>query len=117
MNIDMDKVPLTVEEAIDMFSAALDKEEKEAFLQIKENQICIFHYTWGTVLRNSWSMFEKNTPLVNDFLKMGISHADDMTSVILTSSHRKFKKKPVDIKNQIKLFKAYWLKEIGREMP
>lgn len=117
MNVDMDRVPSTVAEALQMFLKALTDEEKKALEEIGEDDISLFHHTWGQDMRNDWSMLEKNTPLVNSFNVIGISHADDMSGIILRSAHRQLNKKPIKLNEQVKQFQEYWMKEIGKKMP
>lgn len=117
MNINLDKVPFTVIEALQMFLAALTDEEKSALKEIEENQIAIFHHTLGEDIRNNWSMWEENTPLVNSFKQIGITHADDMSGIILVSAWRQLNKKAIKLQEQVKTYQEYWLKEIGKKMP
>lgn len=113
----MDKVPLTVSEALQMFLKALTDEEKKTLSEVKEDQVAIFHHSWGQDLRNEWSMWEKDTPIVNSFRTIGITHADDMSGILLLSAHRQLNKKPLKLNDQVKKYQEYWLKEIGKKMP
>lgn len=117
MNLDLDKVPVSASEATQMFLKALTEEEKKALKEIGENDIALFHFTWGQDMRNEWSMWEKNTPLVNSFKETGITHADDMSGIILKSAHRILNKKPVKLDEQIEHYQNYWINEIGKKMP
>lgn len=113
----MDSVPLTINSSIEMFISSLDNDEKKTLIDAGEDNIALFHHHWGRDIRNLWSMWEKNTPLVNDFKKIGITHPDDMSAIIMVSAIRKINNKPVKLKEQAESFKKYWLKEIGKEMP
>lgn len=113
----MDKVPLSTSEALHMFLEALTEEEKITLKEVEENQIALFHHTLGQDIRNEWSMWEKNTPLVNSFQTIGITHPDDMSGIILTSAHRHLNKKPIKLQEQVKSYQDYWMKEIGKKMP
>jgi len=117
MNVDLDKVPSTATEALQMFVEALDDEEKQALKDVKEDQVAIFHNSIGQDIRNNWSMWVKDTPLVNNFKLLGITHPDDMSAIILTSAHRLLHKKPIKLKEQITYYQEYWKKEIGKPMP
>lgn len=117
MNIDMDSVPASVSEAFQMFLKALTDEEKKALKEVEEEDISVFHHSWGQDIRNDWSMWEKDTPLVKSFNVMGISHADDMSGIILKSAHRQLNKKPIKLNEQVKEYQDYWMKEIGKKMP
>jgi len=116
-NFDLDSVPSTVSESIKMFLSSLSDEERKTLCDIDENDISIFHHSWGQDLRNNWSLWEENTPLVNSFQKIGITHADDMSGIILVSAHRQLNKKPVKLTEQVNQYQEYWMKEIGKRMP
>ena len=113
----MDKVPLTSTEALRMFLAALDDDEKKTLKEVDEDQTSLFHHSWGAYLRNNWSMLEKDTPLVNNFKAMGITHPDDMSNILMTSAWRTLNKKPLKVAEQVKSYQDYWQKEIGRPIP
>ncbi len=113
----MDVVPVTSSEALQMFLKSLEEKEKKEFKQIDEDDIFKFHHTWGREMRNAWSMSEKNTPLVNCFKTMGITHPDDMSTIILRSAHRQLNKQPIKLTDQIKKHQEYWMKHIGKKMP
>lgn len=117
MNINLDIVPSTVPEAFNMFLEALTDEEKQALIDIEEKHLSLFHHTLGEEIRNMWSMWEKDTLLVNSFKSIGITHADDMSGIILTSAHRKLKNKKIDLQKQVSYYQNYWMKEIGKPMP
>ena len=113
----MDVVPSSVSEALQMFLKSLTDEEKKTLSEVEEDQVAIFHHSWGQDLRNDWSMLEKTTPLVNSFKMIGITHADDMSGIILRSAHRQLNKKPIKLNEQVKLYQEYWMKKIGKKMP
>lgn len=98
----MDKVPLCITEAIHMFIAALDENEREKFLSLKENELSGLHHTIGRDLRNYWSLFETNTPLVNDFEQLKVNRPDDMSHIIFTSAHRKLNGRDICLDKQVK---------------
>ena len=117
MLIDQDRVPATVVEAIKMFWDALEEPEKQSLKDVDEDQLVVFHHTLGEDIRNAWTLTDKNSILVNQFKELGVSHADDISGIILTSVYRKLHKKPLNLKGQVAKFKKYWMNEIGKEMP
>lgn len=112
MNLDMDSVPYTIKEAVDAFIESMTDEEREAFSSIEERGLALFHLTIGSELRNAWSLWEKNTPLVLDFNRVGIQHPDDMSGILLSSAWRKLHKKPVGLKSQVRIYKNFWKKKL-----
>jgi hypothetical protein len=51
-----------------------------------------------------WSLWEKDMPLVKWFNERGITHADDMSAIILTSIWRRVHGMDLDIEGQIKSY-------------
>ncbi len=114
----MDRVPLNVTDAIEMFLTSLDEIESEKIKNLKDNEVAqSLQATIGKYLGNNWSLFEKNTPLVNSFESIGISHPDDMTSIIFVSARRKLNKKPVKLNDQVAEYQKFWKKQVGKPMP
>jgi hypothetical protein len=117
MNIDLDKVPLTPNESLSMFMAALTDEEKKALHDVSDDQIALFLHSWGVEIINLWSLNEANTPITNGYKLLGITHPSDIVNIILLSTHRQLHKKPIKLKEQIQTIQEYWKKEIGKPMP
>ncbi len=88
MTFDDDKVPSTVDEAIDMMVAAMEPAEREAFAALDGADV---HHGFGTNVRNTWSLWEQDTPLQRDFIKrFGLfGHADDISAIIIASARAK----------------------------
>lgn len=60
MNIDLDSVPSTVESAVDAVISSLTDEEKQYIHNQPSESI---HFSAGMHIRNSWSLWEQDTPL------------------------------------------------------
>lgn len=109
MKIDPDKVPLSVNEAIDMCFNAMTESEREI---MAETDSSLYHHSLGQYLRNEWSMWEMDTPLQLDFQKkFGLfGHADDVSSIILLSVQAKITGKNIDElqRETVKRYKAHW---------
>jgi len=66
---------------------------------------------------NTKSFFIRNTlklwfdgPTVKWFNEHGIYHADDISSIILQSTHRRNNKRSIDLEAQIKIYRDHWEK-------
>jgi len=66
------------------------------------------HNGFGRWIRNEWGLWSEGK-LKNWFLSMGIKHADDMSSIILTSYHRVRNNKEVNLEEQFDHYIEYWL--------
>ena len=59
-------------------------------------------------------MGERKTSLVKYFNELGIYHPDDISSIILTSFHRKLNNKSIDLAKQVESYKKYWVTSKAR---
>lgn len=66
------------------------------------------HTQTGLWIRNTWIRGNRNVALVDYFSSIGIKNPDDISSIILTSLHRKLNNKKIDIAKQVGSYKAYW---------
>jgi hypothetical protein len=82
MKFNQDKVPATIIEAVNDIVLGLTEAEKKELIGKSPTH---YHMSVGMFLRNSWSLWEKDTPLYNDFKKRFklFGHADDISGVIL----------------------------------
>ncbi len=76
-----------------------------------------FHFQLGMSLRNDWSLWEKDMPLVKWFNERGITHADDMSAIILTSIWRRVRGVDLDLEGQIKSYQDYWIRNLDKPAP
>lgn len=85
------------------------KEDREWFINSSEDEaVGGFHNGIGMWIRKNWGFWSKDSELYNLLKAMGLWHADDMYSIILTSYHRKISGKELDLKGQIQYHINYW---------
>lgn len=85
MKLNEDHVPATIDEAIDhIFQSLTEQDRKDIAANPHPSAV---HFTLGGHLRNSWSLWEAGTPLVQDFRqRFGLhGHGDDISGMILES--------------------------------
>lgn len=100
-----ENIPTNLDEAIEI----LNTEENRQYAQEHEKNEFLYglHHGFGTGIRNSWGLWH-NSDLAQWFKERGIHHADDMSSIILTSYHRKVNGKDIKLEEQIKEYRDYW---------
>lgn len=99
-------VPNTLEEA---FAELSKSEGVDTFASEPESDVNSYHNSLGRFLRNEWGLWQGTNPLCLFFYSIGIKHADDMSSIILTSLHRHINKKDINLKEQVKFYWKHWL--------
>ena len=87
-----------------------DSKEDQEWIDssIEEEVVSRLHHGLGMWIRNEWGLWEKESDMYNYFNKMGLWHADNMSSVILTSYHRFIHGKELNLKDQINHYMDYW---------
>ncbi len=100
-------VPSNLEEAMAELERIFGKNGINAF---RKQDPIIYHHGLGTMLRNCWGLWAGGSNLGKWFAKHGITHPDDMSSIVFTSLHRRLNRKPIDLKGQIKYYQDYWKK-------
>lgn len=100
-------IPENLDEAIEY----LMRENKDnKFITRDENKfIARTHQSSGRYLRNTWGLWS-GSELQTWFKERGIHHADDMSSIILTSFHRKANNQDIKLDEQIKEYRNFWEK-------
>jgi len=68
---------------------------------------CVHQNGLDRWIRNTLNLWYGG-PVAKYFNGIGIYHADDMSSIILTSMHRKLNNKDFELEAQIKFFRDYW---------
>jgi hypothetical protein len=103
------KKPLSINEAITYFEKKWSDKQKESFKNLPEEKaVSESDLTHGIFIRSKWLYNNKDTALLNEFLRMGVDEAHDMSRIIITSLHRKLNKLPIDIEGQVNDIKNYW---------
>lgn len=118
----MNTFPENLEEAIDTLKGFLvynEKQLKDISQMDEEEFLTSSHFRTGMFIRNSWNLWwfenhnytswpKEKPKLVDFFNKLDIYHADDMSSIILTSLYRTLSNKDIKLEKQIKEYKDFW---------
>ncbi len=106
MKLDIDKVPNSLQSAIDTIVDALDEDDRR---YVAANDEYSVHMTIGMGLRNCWSLWDKETHLVQWFIsEFKIAHADDISGLILTGVWCKVRSVTFDPYAIAKGFHEHW---------
>lgn len=106
-----DYVPRNLTDAVNYLDCVWPAKDKEEFKSKDENDATAeLHMGTGQGIRNDWGLWEGKNSLYRFFKSKGISHPDDISSIILTSFHRHLNNRQIDLDGQIKYYKDYWQK-------
>lgn len=102
-------IPNSIEEAVEILSTKLTKKDIEG---IDSEEV---HHTYGREIRNSWSLWDRNGNLKrNAKQNYGLSHADDISGLILAWTFARIRGQEFDPQEHTNLYKDYW-KSIGQD--
>ena len=102
-------IPLDLEDALNYLEYRTNDEVKSEFMNIEEKEvIAAAHFSWGMYLRNNWWLWSGMSGISLYFKELGIFHADDMSSIILTSYHRRLNGKEINLDEQVRKYIEYW---------
>jgi hypothetical protein len=108
-------IPKNLDECFSELKKILTPEEVAKFKNEEEKKaVSSAHLGLGMWMRNNWGLWSGSV-LKNYFNQMGIFHPDDMSSIILTSFHRKLNNKDIQLEEQIKFYQDYWEKAKQKE--
>jgi len=80
----------------------------------KEADMIQYHMGLGMWIRNNWGLW-KGLRLAKWFNTQGIEVPDDMSGIILTSFWRHLHGKPIQLDEQVKVYRDYWKKEATQQ--
>lgn len=104
-------IPKNLKDAIEYLNCEWSESDKSEFKSKDESDaVTELHFGTGQGIRNGWELWKGKNRISKYFKSKGIFHPDDMSSMILTSFHRKLNDKPIDLKAQIDHYKSYWEK-------
>ncbi len=107
----MSKTPENLIEALMELNALLPIDDKLFMLLHDEDKVsALFHHSLGRHLRNIWTLWDENGSLHKWFLSINIHHADDMSRIIIVSYYRKLNCIPICLRDQVRHYKEYWIK-------
>jgi hypothetical protein len=102
-------VPKDLNDALNYLNCTWPPKDKEEFKSKDEREaVSELHMGKGQGIRNGWGLWEGKNSLYRSFKSKGISHPDDISSIILTSFHRQLNNKDIGLEEQIREYQDYW---------
>ena len=89
-----DKLPETVDEAVDAFMNEMSTKEKFQFANIKDYDPVFYHFSLALYVRNNYGLWQEGSPLLEDCCKVAgdqALHVDDASHVIVKAAWEKIK--------------------------
>lgn len=104
----MKRLPKNLDEAVSAIVEMMSSPKDQEYFK-KAKDLSIYHTTLGRWIRNQWGLWGKDNPELKQwFLDKGITHPDDMSSIILSATQAKLNDTYFDLDLAIKSRKRYW---------
>ncbi|GLQ19391.1 DUF6794 domain-containing protein [Algimonas porphyrae] len=101
----------TLLEALECLRSHLSEDDHETVVNSSFDKLAMYHFGWGTGIRNSWGLWAGNTPISQYFRDLGVSHPDDMSGIIIDSYWLYFNDCDIQLDKQVAYYQAYWSQE------
>lgn len=108
MNLNPDAVPATHEAAV---QAVIDALHTSDIVRIQERSFrhVDVHHSLGRHIRNSWSLWDKTTPLSLHYQqRFSLAHADDLSGLILGEAFARVRGELFDREVEVARFREHW---------
>lgn len=99
--------PSSLDEAFQLLSK--DSETKYTFMDCDEDIVLAYHHSIGREIRNNW-LFRSDESLLKQYFhkQYGITHVDDISSIVLISYWRFMHNQDLKIEEQVKECLDHW---------
>lgn len=105
------QIPKTLDEALLILECSTSDDFKLKFKNQKESEaISMIHFGLGRKIRNDWYLWDAKNELYKSFKLKNITSPDDISSIILTSFHRKLNNVEIKLDEQLQEHYAYFEK-------
>lgn len=101
--------PTNLDQCFICLKDKLSSNDLKALATMPINELPRLHSTLGRWMRNEWGLWT-GSDLSKYFNDLGLTHADDMSGLIIKSFVRHLQGLPLDVEDQIKSYQEYWRK-------
>jgi len=103
-------VPKTFEQGVSELLKLLleDLSRPHTFFDDRQEFLCMFHHTVGRHIRNTWGLWRKWHLYRDIHERTGLSHADDMSSLLQGAVWDDYHKLPRAFESDVHGYQAYW---------
>lgn len=102
-------IPKNLDECFTELEVMLGRMAIEDIKSEKESDIYVFHRGLSTSIKNSWKLWEPNSPLTQYFNQLGVYHADDMSDIIIAAFWRYLNDKPINLEEMVNHYREFWI--------
>ena len=102
MNLDQDRVPTNLDEALSLLDVALNKTEKEAWHSMTAARMFELQGKIAQTLRHDWSLLDSSTPLRIYFRDLGLDDPEEVSLLIIDAYWRRYNNESVPVEELVR---------------
>ena len=102
MNLDQDRVPSRLDEALTLLDSALTPQEKEAWRSMTAARMFDLQAKIARTLRNDWSLLEPETPLRVFFRELGLDDPEEVSLLLIDAYWRKYNNESIPVEELVR---------------
>ncbi len=105
--------PNTLEETYTALGIVMtNDDEYEKFKKCSKDDLSDYHHGLGRWIRNIFGLWAKD-PLYDEMVRLGFTHPDDMSSIIIESFHAKINNYDYSLEKEAEYYVEYWAKALA----
>jgi hypothetical protein len=117
----MPEIPTTLEEAVQNIveeNCRNDPRTTSEWSEMNEREaIAAIHHSAGQCIRNNWGLWTGGPLALHFHARFGLTHADDMSGLILTCVHRQLCGLPWYPESEVARYERFWAERGGMPKP
>ena len=102
MNLDLDRVPATLDQAVELLDAALTEREKGAWTNMTAAKMFDLQAHLARILRQEWSLDDDSTPLRIYFRELGLDDAKETALLLIDAYWRRYNKEAIPVQELVR---------------
>lgn len=102
MNLDQDRVPARLEDALVLLDSALTQTEKDAWHSMTAAKMFDLQAQIARTLRSEWSLLDPQHPIRIYFRELGLDDAEEVSLLLIDAYWRKHNNEPVPVEELVR---------------
>jgi hypothetical protein len=102
MNLDLDCVPVSLDQAVELLDAALTDREKGAWTNMTAAKMFDLQAHLARILLQEWSLDDDNTPLRIYFRDLGLDDAEETSLLLVDAYWRRYNNEAIPVQELVR---------------
>jgi hypothetical protein len=102
MNLDLDRVPTSLDQALELLDTALTDREKGAWINMTAAKMFDLQAHLAGILRHEWSLDDDNTPLRIFFRELGLDDAKETSLLLIDAYWRRYNNEAIPLQELVR---------------